>query len=656
MVHSVLLEIVLVLAASVLVAALLRRVSAPPVVGFILAGVLIGPDGLRLVTDQEQIEVLAEVGVILLLFTVGMKLSLRDLWVLRGAVFGGGGLQVAATATTTAALVVAVAEVPLAVAVTWGFLVALSSTVLVLWLLEDAGEIGSPAGRTSVGVLLFQDLAVIPVMLALPLLAGVATQPGSALVIALRSLLVLVVTVVVGRVLFPFVTARVVATGSRELFTLTTILVAVGTAVFVGSFGISVAVGAFLAGMVISESEFVSRIAADITPLRDIFNSLFFVSMGMLVDTAMWRERPLLLAALVVAVVVAKAAIAGLVGLAALRSLPGALLVGLGLAQIGEFSFVVAHQAQRLGILDQASHRLFLSIAVPTMLLTPLLLAGGRRLAAAAPAGPVAGMAADVSAPTDHVIIVGYGVNGENVSRMLRQVDVPFLVIDLNPHTVRRLAANKTATLCGDARRANVLAKAGVAAARVLISAIPDAASTREVVATARAANPELTIVARTRYVREVEPLYELGANLVIPEEFETSIELMGRVLALYGAPRHLVEREKTALRRHRYGALRGLEADAARQSLEELLGYPELVDVEVGAGSPADRRTLQDLELRSRTGVTVIAVRRGDEVLPNPAPDLTLTEGDVLVLLGSAAKTTVARALLEEGGLDELS
>jgi CPA2 family monovalent cation:H+ antiporter-2 len=648
MVHSVLLEIVLVLAASVVVAAVLRRVSAPPVVGFIIAGILIGPGGFRLVTEYEQIEVLAEVGVILLLFTVGMKLSLRDLWVLRGTVFGGGGLQVVGTAAITAAAVVTVTGATPAVAVTWGFLVALSSTALVLWLLEDAGELGSARGRVSVGVLLFQDLAVIPVLLALPLLAGVAAEPSSALVIAGRSIVVLVVTVVVGRFVFPLVTARVVATGSRELFTLTTVLVAVGTAVFVGSFGVSVALGAFLAGIVISESEFVSRIAADITPLRDIFNSLFFVSMGMLVDTSLWLERPLLMVGLVAAVILGKAVIAGFVGFVALRSVAGAVMVGVGLAQIGEFSFVVAHQAQRLGLLGPSDHRLFLSVAVPTMLLTPLLLAAGRRLVARRSKVRPDSRGASPPAPTDHVVIIGYGVNGENVSRMLTRIGVPFLVVDLNPHTVRTLTDAGAPAICGDARRDEVLAKAGIAQARVLISAIPDAASTREVVAAARAANSAITIVARTRYVREVEPLYELGADLVIPEEFETSLELMGRVLALYGAPRHLVEREKSALRNDHYGALRGLEAHAERPSLEELLGHPELIEVGVPTGSSADGESLRDLDLRRRTGATVVAVRRGDDVTANPDPGFTLAGGDLLVLLGTAAAATEVRALVE--------
>jgi CPA2 family monovalent cation:H+ antiporter-2 len=641
--HSGLTDVVLLLVAAAVAALMLRRVRVPPVVGFMVAGVVIGPGGIGLVEDRAHVEMLAEIGVILLLFTVGLKLSLKDLWRLRGAVLGGGAGQVVLTGLAGWGLAVGFGAGP-AEAIVWGMLVSLSSTALVLSLLEDGGDSGSREGRSMIAILLFQDLAVIPIMLALPLLAGHAGSAPGILLFVARAAAVLGITVLAGRYLFPFVTARVVATGSRELFTLVVFLAAVGTALVVGAFGISMALGAFLAGMVISESEFVSRIAADLTPVRDILNSLFFASIGMLVDTGPWLARPLLMLGLVGAAVGVKAVLAGAVGWGLTRRFGGGLVVGLGLAQIGEFSFVVAQEAARLELMSSAGHGLFFGVAVPSMVLTPGLLALARwleerrRHREAAPATDL----------RDHVVIAGYGINGRNVAHALHLLNVPYLVVDLNPHTAEEVKAEGGRALWGDARHDAVLRAAGIPVARALIAAIPDAASTREVIAAGRVLNPDMTILARTRYLREVEPLEALGADQVIPEEFETSLELTGRVLALYGAPTRVVEREKADLRARHYGALREVTA-TSHPSLNELLEHAELVEAEIDEASSATGRSLRELALRERSGASVVAVRRGDRVIANPGPDLSLEPSDVLVLWGSATETSAAQSLLVE-------
>ncbi len=645
MAHGVLVELVLVMAVSVLVAAAgLRRLKIPPVVGFIVAGILIGPGGLGLVSDRHQIEVVAEVGVMLLLFTVGLKLKLGDLWSLRGSVLGGGGAQVVITGGGVAAAAVALGR-PIPEALVWGATIALSSTALVLWLLESSGDLGTAQGRTMVSVLLFQDLAVVPIMLALPLAAGHATSLGEIAGLLGRSAGVVVLTVVGARFVFPWVTARVVATGSRELFTLTTVLVAIGTALLFGHFGLSVALGAFLAGMVVSESEYVGRMIEDLTPLRDVFNSLFFVSMGMLVVPSLWVQRPLATLLVALGVVVVKAVVAGGVTFGLLRRPGVALAAGLGLAQIGEFSFVVAREAHGLGVLDTAGLDLFMSVAVPTMILTPYLLAAGhslaRRLEPAQP-GP------QPVELDDHVVIVGHGINGRNVARALGLLEIPFVVVDLNPHTRTEVEAAGGQVLEGDARSPKVLEAAGMPRARGLVAAIADAASTREVIAASRALNPGATLVARTRYLREVEPLIELGADHVVPEEFETSLELTGRVLELYGAPPWVVEREKVALRAEGYGLLRNGAEPARHPTLDALCRLPDVAGVTVPEDSPVVGRSLADLDLRRRTGATVLAVARHGEILTNPPPDLQLVPGDLLVSLASAGAFEALQWMLE--------
>ncbi len=638
--HGVLLELVVVMAGAVVAALLLRKLRLPPVVGFILVGILVGPGGLRLITNRHTIEVVAEVGVMLLLFTVGLKIKLGDLWRMKGTVFGSGTLQVVATGAAAAGVALALGRPPVE-AVVWGMVVSLSSTALVMFLLEGSGQTSSPLGQGMIGVLLLQDLAVIPMMLALPLLAGQQGDAGAVAWFLLRALGVIALTVVGARVVFPALAARVVAAGSRELFTLTTVLVAVGTALVFGQFGLSMALGAFLAGMVVSESEFVSRMVDDVTPLRDVFNSVFFVSLGMLVDPGVWASRPLVTLGLLAAVVVGKALLASLAVWPVVRDPRLAAAVGIGLGQIGEFSVVVSAEAIRLGIPDQANQELFLAIAVPTMILTPGLTAISRRIADCCRSG-AAGVNLD-----DHLVIIGYGVNGRNVHKALRLLEVPHVVVDLNPHTVRELEESGEPAVYGDAGQEAVLRAAGVHRARGVIVAIPDASATREVVAASRRLAPKVTIIARTRYVREVKPLESLGADQVIPEEFETSLELVGRVMEIYGAPSAVILEEKMMLRQQHYGVLRS--GDHASE-LHELLPLGErlrLVEVEVAAGSSAAGRTLRELDLRGKTGATVLAVHGDDRVRTNPSPDTALVAGHRLVALADAESESRLRSVM---------
>lgn len=664
-------EIVIVLAASVVVAIVLRRFSIPPVVGFILTGIAIGPGGLGIIDDRTQIELLAEVGVILLLFTVGLKLSLRDLWQLRRLVLGGGGGQVVLTAAAGAGILLLAGSFSPPTAIFWGLVIALSSTVVVLWLLEDRGELGSDTGRSMISVLLFQDLAVIPILLALPLLSGQGGSGMEVILVVVRSLVALVLTVVGAKFILPRLAGWAVSTRSRELFTLTIVVVVFGTAAVMGHLGISMALGAFLAGMVISESDYTSQIIADVTPLRDAFNSLFFVSMGMLVDPSLWLEQPLLIVAGIAGVILVKAGVAAAVALVVLRSVPAALATGLGLAQIGEFSVIVLQEATRIGLVGDAERSVFLALVVPSMLLTPVTLALGQRLKERLRAWSAldrlhdrigARSAEEVAMGTftddslsDHVVIIGYGVNGQNVARALKLMGIEFVIVDMNPYTVRTLREAGTPALWGDSRREPVLRQAGVQRARAVVVAIPDAASTRETVACARRCHPTVPIVARTRYLREVEALEELGADEVIPEEFETSIELTARVLARYGASQARIVRETAALRQRHYGVLRGPHSgDALLPALDGLLAESHIESLTVPTSCAG--ATLGELDVRRHTGATVLAIQRNGETSSNPGPDETIVAGDTLVVLATAEQLQAIQGLLADRPAGALS
>jgi CPA2 family monovalent cation:H+ antiporter-2 len=655
--HGVLTEIVVVMAVAVAAALLLRRLAVPPVVGFILAGVVIGPSGLGLVADRDKIEVVAEVGVMLLLFMVGLKISLRDLWRMRATVLGGGGLQYSVTALATTILAHTFG-LSWQESIAWGLAVGLSSTALVIWLLEDRGETANPVGRTAIGVLLFQDLAVIPVMLALPLLAGRAGSARDVAFIAAESVAVVAGVIVTARFVVPWLCEKIVATRSRELFTLSIVLIALGTAVLLGEFGVSMALGAFIAGMVISESEYVAQIVADMTPLRDVFNSLFFVSIGMLLDLDLWLTRPALVAGLVALVIVGKAVIAALAVLPAVRSLGTAAASGMALAQIGELAVVVAAESAVLGLGSPDASALFLAVTVPTMIATPFVLRATGPLARwieSRRPGPTPVVAGDDGrALEDHVVVVGFGVNGRNVSRALTDLEVPHVVVDLNPAAIKEVTEGGGRAVYGDATRDAVLAAAGVGRARAVIAALPDAAATRQVVAAARRLSPDVTVLARTRYVLEVEPLEALGADQVIPEEFETSIELTVRVLRLYGASEAMVGRERQVLRAAHYGALRGIGTDDGGPTLEALRMAADLGRIEVRTGCRADGCTLRSLGVRQHTGATVVAIDRDGNLQANPSPDLELKAGDVLVAYGTGDQLAAVRDLVSAPPVSE--
>jgi CPA2 family monovalent cation:H+ antiporter-2 len=651
-------DLVVLLLLTLGIALLFQRFQQPPVVGYLAAGVILGPHGFSLVREVHQVEVLAEVGVILLLFTLGLEFSLATLAQLRRQVLIGGTLQIVLTALSAGAVPLAFASWREAALV--GGLVALSSTVIVLKLMTDRGEIDTPHGRAAVGILLLQDLLVIPMMLGVQLLApdsgrGTGSPVGS----LLAGLLVVTAILVAARWVIPRFLAEVVRTRRRELFILTVMMICLGTAWATSRVGLSLALGAFLAGVAVSESEYGAQALADILPMRDTFSALFFISIGMLLDGGYVVQHPFVVGGAVLAVLGLKiltgtTAILGL-GL----GLRPAVLGGFALAQVGEFSFVLAQVALGLGLLESDRYQLFLAVAVITMVATPFLFAAAGPLAERLSTLRLSGrLAAHQQPPGDrpappgnHVAIVGYGLNGSNLARVLREVEIPYVISELNPERVWAARAEGEPIFYGDVNRPEVLEELGLERARALVVAISDAASTRRAVAIARARWPHLTIIARTRYLSEVEPLHRLGADEVVPEEFETSIEIFAKVLATYDVPRAVIGQQIEQVRREHYAVWR--TTDVAGHRLGRLPGMLSGLDVDtfrVTDASFARGRSLAELDLRHRSGATVIACVRDGGTLPNPGADLRLDSGDTLVLLGTNVEVERAGALLETG------
>src|SRR5881296_3519427 len=656
-------DLAVIFSGSLLVLLAFDRLKLPALPGFIVAGMLLGPNALALVSDPRDVEGLAEVGVILLLFTIGIEFSLSRLKEMGRQIFAAGFSQMAFT--VAAALAVGSAFLGnWRLALFLGFLIALSSTAIVLKVLTDTSEIDAPHGRLATGVLIFQDLCVVPIMLVLPFLAGKAEGGVVGLLVALgKAALVVVGVIIAARTIVPRALAEILKTRSRELFLIAVILIGTLTALGTAAAGASLALGAFLAGLIISESDYGYQALAELMPFRDIFISLFFVAVGMLVQLDTIKAH-IGLTLMAVAVIMGGKTLSAAVG-PALMGYSGrvALLAGVAVSQIGEFSFVLAKEGRVAGLLPEPLYQQFLGVAVITMLVTPFLLQGGPAvldvLEKLVPLDRLLpGFRPREFAPiqdpvSDHVVIAGYGLNGRNLAAALRAIHAPYLIVELNAQTVRRARGQGEPAFYGDATREEILRALGIERARMLVIAISDPAATRRMVRVARDVNPKLYIIARTRYVVEIPELTRLGANVVIPEEFETSIEIFSRVLAHYNVPRDEVERLVSEIRASHYQALR--PGARPRLTLSGTLGAMPQMHVEriiLGPYAPAVGQTIADTGLRSKTGALILAVRRGESDLATPEPTFQLATGDVLVVVGQAPQIKSAHRLLTgEGG-----
>src|SRR6058998_278340 len=654
-------DLAVIFAGSLLVVLVFYRFKLPALPGFIVAGILLGPNALGLVSDPHEVEGLAEVGVILLLFTIGIKFSLSRLKEMGGQILASGVSQMGFTVLATLGAGLAFLG-NWRIALFLGFLIALSSTAIVLKVLTDSSEIDAPHGRLATAVLIFQDLCVVPIMLVLPFLAGRAEGGIVGLLVALgKAALVVAGVVLAARTIVPRALSLILKTRSRELFLIAVILIGTLTALGTAAVGASLALGAFLAGLIISESDYGYQALAELMPFRDIFISLFFVAVGMLVQLDTIRAH-LGVTLVAVAVIMGGKTLSAAVG-PALLGYSGrvALLAGVAVSQIGEFSFVLAKQGREAGLVPDLLYQQFLGIAVITMLVTPFLLQGGPALLDALekvvpldrllPGFRPRGLTPVHEQIKDHVIVAGYGLNGRNLTAALRSISAPYLIVELNAQTVRKARSEGEPAFYGDATREEILHALGIDRARLFVIAISDPSATRRMVRVARALNPKVYIIARTRYVVEIPELTRLGANVVIPEEFETSIEIFSRVLAQYDVPRDEIERLVSEIRASHYQALR--PGARPRLTLTGTLGAMPQMHVEriiLGPYAPAVGQTIADTGLRSKTGALIVAVRRGESDLATPSPDFELDAGDVLVVVGQPQQIKSAYQLLTGG------
>ena len=544
-------ELVLVLALAVAIILLFRRLKLPGVIGFILAGMLAGPHVLGWVDEVERVQELAEFGMIFLLFVIGMGFSLKELSSIGLTVFVGGSLQAAFTICIVTGLGHTFG-LPLPQALFMGFLVTLSSTAIVLRVLQERGKLESSMGRAVSGILIFQDILVVPMMLVMPMLAGRSGNiAGVLLVLAGKVVLLVLLIYVAGRWAVPRLLRQVSKGRNKELFILTVVLLCFAAAWGTAALGLSLALGAFFAGLIISGTDQVHHAADMVKPFHQLFMSFFFVSIGMLVDPALFSRAPLMVIGLAMAVMLVKT-LAGFMAVWLLRyPVRTALQCGLALFQVGEFSFVLAASGIGMGLLTERQHQVFLAVSIITMAATPMVMARSGRIAGGTfnrllpRTGKMlddllnVGSLADAPAHQplhDHLVIIGFGLAGQQVAWAAQSMKVRCVVIEDDPELAELAVQRGMLTIQGDAAHGSALDGAQAATASVVVVTLPDAWQAKRVVAQLGSSS-KAAILVRSRLAAERLPLENLGADAVVADEVEGALQLVVHVLQRYNAP-----------------------------------------------------------------------------------------------------------------------
>lgn len=541
--HTILTDILIIFAVAVPAAFIFYKIKLPPIIGFLVTGVLIGPSGMRLVTDPTRIDLFAEIGVSLLLFSFGLEFSIKHFGAMRKVVFAGGILQISAI-TACATAVAHLSGYPWAESLFWGYAITMSSTSIVYYILSHKRLVDSPQGRISLGLQIVGDLSVVPIFAILPVVASSSYSSISLLEVAaglMKALLVFAVFFAGSRYVIPRILHHITMVKSKELFLTTILVIALGMGFFTDRMGLSFVLGTFLGGLMIADTDFRFHALSEIGPFRYCFNGLFFVSIGMLVHSDFLTSHIVWLTVLCMAIITGKAIITALVVILFSYPMGVAVMTGIALSQVGEFSFLIALVARRAGIVSSELYNFTVAAAFITILLTPLLMSWAPHIAGFFDRRfsfynrRCSKRAADIDSKGmhDHVIICGFGPLGSSVGHILEQVGREYIVLELNPATVRRLKEGNRRVYLGDGASAEILYKSGVERASILAVTAPDYMNSMAIIKQARNMNPGLKIITRAKFRNQVEDLYAAGADIVISEELEAGIE-MGRYILLH--------------------------------------------------------------------------------------------------------------------------
>ncbi|WP_341225369.1 cation:proton antiporter [uncultured Arcticibacterium sp.] len=652
-------DILVLLGFSVVIVFVLQRLKLPSIIGFLLTGVVIGPYGLSLINAVEQVEILSEVGVILLLFVIGMELSIKQLVSIKRTVFIGGFLQVGLT-VLVAGLVYYFLGNSWNEAVFVGFLFSLSSTAIVLKTLQDRQEISAPHARNALAILIFQDIIVVPMMLITPMIAGESTNIGmSILSLLIKSGVVLAITYVSARYVVPKLMHAVAKTNSKELFLLVTITLCFAVAFLTSEIGLSLALGAFIAGLIVSESEYSHQATSIILPFRELFTSFFFVSVGMLLDLSFFLSNIPVILLLVLVVFVVKSSIAATA--VAILKYPArtALLTGLSLFQVGEFAFILSKVGIQYNLLSVQTNQYFLSVSIVSMILTPFVIIfsekiAGRFMGISKKLGLEKTVASDNNIEEiakakleNHLVIIGYGINGSNLAKAAASSNIPFIVIEMNAETVRREKRKGLPIIFGDATQDHILEAVHLSTARAVVIAISDNFGTQTIIKNIRSQSDSLFLVVRTRYVKETSELLALGADDVIPEEFETSIQIFAHILQNFLVPESDIEQLVEKVRADNYQLFKG-ELKRPKTYRPNNLADFNITCLRMSADSNKFLgEPLDELHLRFEYGINILGIKRKNEMLESIQPTEVLKQGDILYIQGSQSQIEQFRKMI---------
>ncbi len=651
---GILKDIVVIFALATGVNLLFNKLKIPTLVGYLLTGILAGPHLLSLVSDEHQIELLAEIGVALLLFTIGMEFSLKHLLRIRRIVFFGGFLQVFLTAGVFY-LVSMVYHLDWQAGIFIGFLTALSSSALVLKLLQERSELSSNYGRTVLGILIFQDILLVPLLLFTNILSDHTVDLNKELInLGLKAVFIIALVYVGNKWLLPKLLHLIALTKNQELFMMSIFLICFSIALLTSHLGMSIAFGAFLAGLMISESEYSHNAFANLVPFKDTFTSFFFVSIGMLLDFSFIMDNPWLVIFSVMLVIVLKAFIAGGTGFLLGHTFRGTVVVGLALSQVGEFSFILAKIGYSLTILSDYYYQLFLAVAVITMALTPFLMRFSQPLAnlflkLPLPDFMVKGLfpLKEISFPElkNHLVIIGKDAAAMKLSLMAGHFNIPHVSIIFDPAKAKEKMDAGDKVVYGDAVNEPILLKAHVDKACIVVVSVGDLIPAMAIIEKIRQINKGIRILARAKYISNVEQLYHLGADQVVPEKMEIAINMFNRVLLEQQVPNKEINRMLTHIRNIHLGVFN--EKDKVNKpTLIDELPSVSISALKVDAKSQAAGKTIQELNLRQQTGVNVLAIKRNNQIMEHPLPSTEFLANDTVYVLGDPEQTNRAAEL----------
>jgi CPA2 family monovalent cation:H+ antiporter-2 len=648
----VLVDLLIIFSLALLVNLIFQRFNVPSILGFIVAGVLAGPHVFGLETDPHDLELLSEIGIMLLLFTIGIEFSLKDLMKIRKTVFLGGGIQVSITGILVFAITF-ILGYAWQLSVFFGFLIALSSTAIVLRVMQEESMMTKPYGRGSLGILIFQDLIVVPMIMLVPFLTGGMDDPGSQLLWMLLKVIGLIVFTIFGaRYIVPPLLHAVARTQKQDFFLLTIFIIGFGVAILTAILGLSLALGAFLAGLIISETDYNHEAFGNIVPFRDIFTSFFFVLIGMFLNLNFIVENAWLIIALSGIVLLLKTTIASLAAYLSGYRAGVALTMGLALSQVGEFSILLAQTGKQYELLPEFYHQLFLSVALTTMVVAPFIIKSmprwlpevipsrlyHKRLKAHSDEQSVV----NYDKLENHLIIIGMGDNGHNIAHAAEYAKIDHVIIDNDADLVQQERKNGEPMLFGNAENIAVLKEAGVERAGTVVISLGSAASTYTALQNVRRLNENTYIIVRSRSTEDLEYLYKAGANDVIPSEFETAVEIFTRVLQHNLVPEDEVRQMAAHLRENGYGVFREREYESAAPFLPKF----SISAVRVDKESQVCNQSIKYLKENNIFSEPILAMQREDDVLISPDENIELLENDILIVMARpeelACKTCV--------------